>query len=107
MSYASELKAGKLTVGQFLKKSAGWIARLAGFTDAKVDELVARADLLTDEVEDDVAAVFSVYIAQAFPIVPAKLREAAAIHAAQLGMKGIDMVLAGLGEELKKLTPDA
>lgn len=107
MSYLSDLKSGKLSIPGFAKKSAGWLARLAGFSDAKIDAIVQRADQLTDAAEDDAAKVFEGLIANAFPAVPSGLRQVLALRAAHAGLQLIDAGLAGLGEELKKIAPSA
>lgn len=106
MSYISELKKGALSPAGFVKRSAGWLARLAGFTDSKVDELVQKADAWTDEAEDEAAALFSAFIGRTFPAVPKQLRDVLALRGAQIGLQAIDAGLAGFGEELKKFAPD-
>jgi hypothetical protein len=107
MSYLSELRSGAITPAQFLKKSAAWLADLVGLTDAKIDEVVAAADKATDEAEERAKELFSALIAQSFPAVPGGLRDVVVEQAVQVAFKVIDAGLAGFGEELKKITPDA
>jgi len=101
MSYLSDLKNGVLSPAGFFKKSIGWFAKQTGLTDAKVDELVAKADQATDEHAAQVEAIFAGLIATAFPALPAAARDVLAHRAATAGLEVVDVGIGAAGAMIK------
>lgn len=101
MSYLSDLKNGVLTPWGFLKKSAGWLARQSGLSDADVDALEAQADQALDVAEAAIEAAVGQALAQAFPIIPEKTRAVLAHQAARTAAESVNTAISAAGAFVK------
>ncbi|MFN3522291.1 MAG: hypothetical protein ACK4YQ_08570 [Phenylobacterium sp.] len=100
-SYLSRLKSGEFTALEFLKRSAGWLARQAGATDETIDELVFKADRATDEAVIVVEGAILAVLAKGFPALPAAAAAVVAHRVAVIAMEQVDTAISAAGAVIK------
>lgn len=100
-SYLDQMLERRITVRQFLAKSAGWLARKSGLSDDDVDQAVKRADKATDEAAKAIAQTAAALLTKSFPVLPAATIAVIAERVANNAMDEIDTAIAAVGAFVK------
>ena len=101
-SYLDQMLERRITVRQFLAKSAGWLARKSGLSDDDVDQAVKRADKATDEAARVMSGTVLALITKSFPMIPAATAAVIAERVAAGAMEELDTAIAAVGAFIKE-----
>jgi hypothetical protein len=103
MSYLTDLRAGTLSPIAFFKKSTGWLARQAGLSDNKVDELVKDGEAAIDRHATEIEASLNLMLAAAFPALPETARQVVAQRATMAAIQAADLGIGAAGAMIKSV----